>query len=86
MVKRAFWITGLFTIALSISLCWWTPSASAFTEDEKILLQAWRIVNQSYVDDTFNHQNWWFMRQKFLQEHRAEREETYDAIEKVRLV
>ena len=22
-------------------------------------LQSWRLVNQSYLDETFNEQNWW---------------------------
>jgi len=83
MGKKPFWVTVLVAISLTISLFWWTPFASAFTEDEKILLQAWRIVNQSYLDESFNHQNWWLMRQKFLQQHPADKEQTYEAIEEM---
>lgn len=63
------------------SLCWYTPDALAFTEEQKLLLQSWRIVNQSYLDETFNHQNWWKLREKFVKKPLRDRNETYTAIE-----
>ena len=81
MLKKAFWVSFALIICL-ISFCTWNiPAANAFTEEQKLLLQSWRIVNQSYVDDTFNHQNWWLMRQKFIKKPLHSREETYQAIE-----
>lgn len=59
------------------------PSAAAFTEEQKLLLQSWRLVNQSYLDETFNHQNWWQVREKFLKRRLLDREQTYDAIEEM---
>lgn len=35
------------------------------------------------MDDTFNHQNWWLVRQKALQQPLPEREQTYSAIQKM---
>ncbi|MFG6099293.1 S41 family peptidase [Leptothoe sp. ISB3NOV94-8A] len=29
-------------------------------------MEVWRIVNRAYLDETFNHQNWWFTREKAL--------------------
>ncbi|MDY6781991.1 MAG: S41 family peptidase [Cyanobacteriota bacterium] len=80
MSQRGFWKTVL-AIAL-VALLWLgqTLDAAAFTQEQKLLLQAWRIVNQSYVDESFNHQNWWLMRQKFLKHRLGNREETYAAI------
>ena len=57
MVKKAFWVTLLVFVWSIFSSVWFTPTAQAFTEEQKLLLQSWRIVNQSYVDETFNHQN-----------------------------
>lgn len=54
--------------------------ANAYTEEEKLLLQSWRLVNEAYVDDSFNHQNWWFVREKFLQKPLHNKEEAYQAI------
>lgn len=61
----------------------WTPDANAFTENQKLLLQSWRLVNQSYLDDTFNHQNWWLLRQDLLKRPLHNREETYDTIDEM---
>ncbi|BAQ59908.1 carboxyl-terminal processing protease [Geminocystis sp. NIES-3708] len=58
----------------------YTPKAYAYSEEEKILLQSWRLVNEAYVDESFNHQNWWQIRQNFLKKPLHNREETYTAI------
>lgn len=61
----------------------YTPPANAYTEEEKILLQSWRLVNEAYVDDSFNNQNWWKVRQEFLKKPLHDREETYNAIKEM---
>ncbi len=83
MVKKAFWITIVIFVWVSVTLFSFAPNAQAFTEEQKLLLQSWRIVNQSYVDETFNHQNWWLVRQKLLKKPLREREETYQTIEQM---
>ena len=40
--------------------------AFAFTEQQKLVMEVWRIVNRAYLDETFNHHNWWFTREKAL--------------------
>ena len=83
MRKRAFWVTLLVIFSLLFNCFAWTPNADAFTENQKLLLQSWRLVNQSYLDDTFNHQNWWLLRQDLLKRSLDNREETYDTIEEM---
>lgn len=80
MKNRFFRLGLLLFVSIVFFLGWWAPPASAFTEEQKFITQVWRIVNQSYVDDTFNHQNWWFVRQKVIKEPLKNREETYAAI------
>lgn len=58
----------------------WTATALALTPDQLLLNEAWKIVNQAYVDGTFNHQNWWQLREKTLKQPLKDREATYDAI------
>ncbi|MFM7580645.1 MAG: carboxyl-terminal protease, partial [Microcystaceae cyanobacterium] len=58
MKTRKFWLTVLTSLVILITYLGWTPDALAFTEEQKLVLQSWRLVNQSYLDDTFNHQNW----------------------------
>lgn len=81
MHKRAFWVGLLLIFQIIFSSAWWTPAAYGFTEEQKLFSQAWRIVSQSYIDDTFNHQNWWMLREKTLKKQLDNREETYAAIQ-----
>ena len=82
MVKKVFSI-ALIAFFWFASFCWYSPDASAFTEEQKLVLQSWRIVNQSYIDETFNHQNWWKLREKLVKKPLRDREETYTAIEEM---
>ena len=83
MGKKSLSIILLACFFSILSCLWWMPSAAAFTEEQKLVLQSWRIVNQSYVDDTFNGQNWWFLRQKFLKKPLNDRDRAYTAIEEM---
>ncbi|MBW4484766.1 MAG: PDZ domain-containing protein [Tildeniella torsiva UHER 1998/13D] len=55
--------------------------ALALTEEQNLVAEVWRIVNRAYVDETFNHQNWWFTRQRALDRALASRDDTYQAIQ-----
>jgi carboxyl-terminal processing protease len=83
MRKRAFWVGFLLLFQIILSLAWWTPPAQAFSEEQKLFSQAWRIVSQAYLDDTFNHQNWWMLREKAFKKQMDSREATYTAIQKM---
>jgi carboxyl-terminal processing protease len=56
-------------------------SALALTEEQNLVGETWRIINQAYIDDSFNHQNWWFVRKRALRQPLRNRSETYEAIE-----
>jgi carboxyl-terminal processing protease len=83
MHKRAFWVGLLLIFQIILSLAWWTPPALAFTEEQKLFMQAWRTVSQAYIDDSFNHQNWWLLRENALKKRMDNREATYAAIQKM---
>lgn len=83
MTKRIFQISLIVILPLVLFLTVLAPSATAFTEEQRLLSEVWRIVDRAYVDDTFNHQNWWLVRQKALQQPLANREQTYTAIQKM---
>ncbi|MGB3201640.1 MAG: carboxyl-terminal processing protease CtpA [Nodosilinea sp.] len=55
--------------------------ALALTHEQNLVAEVWRIVNRAYVDETFNHQNWWFTRQRALEKPLANRDDTYRAIQ-----
>jgi carboxyl-terminal processing protease len=83
MKNRCLRIVLLLILSVILGLGWRVPSATADTEDQKLIAEVWRIVNQSYVDETFNHQNWWLVRQNALKERTKSREETYSVIGKM---
>lgn len=85
MQKRVSWIGLLLSVVLVLlGTFGWQPSAAmAMTEEQRLLLEVWRIVDRAYVDDTFNHQNWWLVRQRVLKQSLPNREEAYGAIQRM---
>ncbi|MBD1927995.1 PDZ domain-containing protein [Trichocoleus sp. FACHB-90] len=83
MHNRVFRVLFVLIIQTIVAFSWLSAPASALTQEQQILNEAWRIVNNAYVDDTFNHQNWWLARQKALKQPLSNREETYTAIQKM---
>ncbi len=83
MHKRSFWVGLLLILQIFLTFAWWTPAANALTEEQQLLMQAWRIVDRAYVDNSFNHQNWWLVREKTLKQHLDNREAAYATIEKM---
>ncbi|HIK28504.1 MAG: S41 family peptidase [Oscillatoriaceae bacterium SKW80] len=81
MRKRGFWLG--FLLILFLTLGWWVSPVAAMTEEQQLLSEAWRIVNRAYLDETFNHQNWWLIRQNALKQSLVDREATYKAIAKM---
>ena len=61
----------------------WTQPATAITEEQRVVVEAWRIVNRAYLDDTFNHQNWSVVRQQVLKQPLDNPESAYKTVEKM---
>ncbi|MEG3437317.1 carboxyl-terminal processing protease CtpA [Pannus brasiliensis CCIBt3594] len=83
MKQKSLWVGLLVGFWFCLTWLGWTPTAAAFSEEQKLLLQSWRLVNQSYLDDTFNHQNWWQIREQFLRKNLNDRAAAYTAIEQM---
>ncbi|MBF2027306.1 MAG: PDZ domain-containing protein [Oscillatoriales cyanobacterium C42_A2020_001] len=58
-------------------------SAIALTEEQRLVAEVWRLVDRAYVDDTFNHQNWWLVRQKALKQPLNDKDQAYAAIQQM---
>lgn len=85
MKKRSGWLSQVFLV-LSIALFCsglWAKPAIALTEEQRLVTEAWRLVDRAYVDETFNHQNWWLVRQKALKQPLNDREQAYGAIQQM---
>ncbi|TAD78786.1 MAG: PDZ domain-containing protein [Oscillatoriales cyanobacterium] len=83
MHRRVFQIAILLVLQWVMVLGSWAEPAMALTEEQKLLNEAWRIVNRSYVDDTFNHQNWRSIREQTIKAPLSDREQTYTAIQEM---
>ncbi|MGB3241174.1 MAG: carboxyl-terminal processing protease CtpA [Geitlerinemataceae cyanobacterium] len=83
MRQRSFWVGLLVVLQLVVGWSGWTPPAFALTEEQKLVSEVWRIVNRSYVDESFNHQNWWTVRLEALKTRMDDRRQAYDTIEKM---
>ena len=83
MHKRVFQIVLVIILQLTLLIGVRTAPAMAITEEQKLLSETWRIVNRAYLDETFNNQNWWFIREKAIRQNLKNREETYEAIEEM---
>lgn len=75
------WLVLLFAIA-SILWCSTAP-AIALTEEQRLVAEVWRLVDRAYVDDTFNHQNWWLVRQRAMKQPLNSKEDAYAVIQQM---
>ncbi len=77
MIKRIVSCIFILQFVLALAVA---PPATALTEEQLLYNEAWRLVDQAYVDDSFNHQDWRTVRQKALTKQMLDRESTYKAI------
>lgn len=73
----------LAILLLLVGLGFGERPAIALTGEQQFVAEVWHIINRAYLDETFNHQNWWFVRQKLLKRDFASREETYQAVQEM---
>ncbi len=85
MVKRSSWLLSFVVSALLLFLAVssWPAPAYALTAEQKLVNEVWRIVDRAYVDATFNHQNWWAIREKSLKQPLVNHEAAYGTIQKM---
>lgn len=85
MGKHIVWVRRLAVLLVSIAVActWLAPPAIALTDEQKFLAEVWRVVDRAYVDDTFNHQNWWLVRQKAMRQPLTSREQAYTAAQQM---
>lgn len=88
MGKRFFEVRRLVivlavVVATFLYPIFWTDPAIALTEEQRLVAEVWRLVDRAYVDDTFNHQNWWLVRQKALKQPLNDKEQAYAAIQQM---
>jgi carboxyl-terminal processing protease len=83
MYKRFFRVGLLLILLILITFAGWIKPAAALTEEQKLVSAAWRIVNRTYLDGTFNHQNWASVRQEVLKQPLKDQEVAYEAVQQM---
>ncbi|MBH8555376.1 PDZ domain-containing protein [Nostocaceae cyanobacterium CENA357] len=83
MQKQVFRLGFSVLMAFCLALGLLIQPATALTDEQKLVSEVWRIVNRSYLDETFNHQNWAAVRQKALEKPLNDQKATYAAIQKM---
>ena len=78
--KRVWRLGCLLVLLFCLVFGGYIPPASAFTPEQKLVYEVWRIVNRSYLDGTFNHQSWVDVRQKALKSRFPNQEAAYATI------
>lgn len=83
------WLKGVIltgAIATTAALSLFAPiggrSVFAALQDspKNVVDEVWQIVNQEYVDNTFNHVDWQATRQQLLSKNYSSKEQAYEAI------
>ncbi|MEH2174889.1 carboxyl-terminal processing protease CtpA [Nostoc sp.] len=83
MNKQVFRVGFSLLMAFCLALGTLTQPALALTGEQKLVSEVWRIVNRTYLDETFNHQNWAAVRQKVLEKPLPDSNASYEAIGKM---
>ena len=80
-------ITSMFlaSITLAFAFLYGTLPAEAssyyaLSDEQKTVAEAWRLVDNSFLDRTFNHQDWFKVRQNYVQKKYKNMEEAHKAI------
>ncbi|HLP90580.1 MAG TPA: S41 family peptidase [Nostocaceae cyanobacterium] len=81
MNKQVFQRGFSWLLAVCLAVGLWIQPATAMTQQQKLITEVWRIVNRTYLDDTFNHQNWANVRYKALKQSLTNQRAAYLAIQ-----
>lgn len=71
-------LCGVLPLLLVASL---TQPALALTDEQRLINEVWRIVDRAYVDPSYNHQNWFALREKALKKADNDRAKTYGLVQ-----
>jgi hypothetical protein len=56
---------------------------NSLSDEQKLVAEAWRLVDNSFLDRTFNGQDWFGLRQRYVKQRYKTTEEAQSAIEQM---
>jgi len=75
-------ILGMLWVLL-LSWCSLPTAAIALSAERQLVTEVWHTIDRAYVDDTFNGENWWRVREEYLKRRFDSLEDAYDAIDEM---
>ena len=78
---HAFFRPALVLVLPLLLILQLSGPALALTDDQTLVVDVWRLVNESYVDSSFSGVPWRRLRQKALEKTISNRVDAYDAID-----
>jgi len=67
-------------LLLALSVGFPTVSPAELTTEQKVAANVWSVVDQGFVDRSFNNQDWMKIRQSVVKKNYASRDEAYETI------
>ena len=83
MQKRGFLVVLLLTIVTIASWFGTIAPAEALSPERQVVAETWGIVNRAYVDESFNGENWWKVREQYLRRQMNTIDDAYDTIDEM---
>lgn len=79
---QSFCMASFIAVAVSTSLVAPVDAASygSLTEEQKFVAEAWRTVDATYLDRTFNGQDWFQLRENYVKKKYKNMAEAQDAV------
>lgn len=74
---------GIWILSSFVPLQSQAADYGSLTEEQKAVAEAWRLVDNSFLDRTFNHQDWFQLRQDYVKQRYKNMDEARAAIDKM---
>ena len=79
-MKRALWNLPILAIAITAAFLCPESSSAVLSNEQRVVAEAWSIVDSTFVDRTFNDNDWLKIRQTLVKREYSSREAVWTAI------
>lgn len=83
MKQRGWWFGLLVAIVTIVTWLGAIAPVEALSPERQVVAETWRIINRAYVDESFNGENWWKLRDQYLKRPMNSIDEAYDTIDEM---
>jgi hypothetical protein len=73
-MKKSLWNLPFIAIVFAIAFSWPEGSSAVLSNEQRVVAEAWSIVDSTFVDRTFNDNDWMKIRQTLVKREYSSRE------------